>query len=710
MNPISEKLRQIAETMQAQISAKLNPAIAEQVATPRRARIAESMRQDGQILQQVQAKLIAVADGHEQGNLPELLQGLQTKIQIETLLRAQTFPANGDGKRLFDAGITEATFAIAKQQLESIGQLVPIESPITTQIRQAEAKLLSLKIPGYVPTPSELAQRVVNLAHLKPGQTILEPSAGKGNIAEIIRQDYPDNPLMLIELNPTLRDILTLKGFTLIGDDFLAHTESYDVIVQNPPFEKFADIDHVYHAYSLLKPHGRLVSVMGEGVFFRDNKKATNFRQWLELHQAYVEELPADSFKASGTGVAARLIVVNKAEVEPTITTFDDTLAEGQQAKILKTVFQTALTTVMPAVANGSLPCTRQVLLTLSDNQMELRANNFGFEIVTWVKSNLKVATPGRVAVPAKFLAEWLAKMPPESIGLAFQPNGLRLTIPPYTSFINGNNGEDFALGLALTQPSYLPKNEAVACGTFKLESATLKQMISQVVKSAREKDDQPIYHGILLRIRDGQLTLVAANGYILSKISAPVALPDVELIVPAHIMAILSRHLAEGEVEISFNGYTATFKLENLHLTTTLINGKYLPFENIIAPTYEHKFLVDRLELAHALNLSRNDEVNLYDNNQRPTPWIPATKDITLRAAKTTLTLIANNSERGFSAKLNGASEGEPFEVKLNIQFLATLLKNCRGDEVTFGFNQSGQGVALYDNGSFHLIMPLVK
>lgn len=189
MNVISEKLRQMAETMQAQISAKLNPAIAEQIATPRRARIAESMRQEGQLLQQVQAKLIAVAEGHEQGNLPHLLQGLQSKIQIETLLRAQTFPANGDGKRLFDAGITEATFAAAKQQLESIGELVPIESPITTQIRQAEAKLLSLKIPGYVPTPSELAQNIVNLAQIKAGQTILEPSAGKGNIAEIIRQD-----------------------------------------------------------------------------------------------------------------------------------------------------------------------------------------------------------------------------------------------------------------------------------------------------------------------------------------------------------------------------------------------------------------------------------------------------------------------------------------------------------------------------------------
>ena len=709
MNPISEKLRQMAETMQAQISAKLNPAIAEQVATPRRARIAESMRQEGQLLQQVQAKLIAVAEGHEQGNLPHLLQGLQSKIQIETLMRSREFPANGDGKRLFDAGITETTFAAAKQQLESIGQIIPAESPITTQIRQAEAKLLSLKIPGYVPTPSELAQRVVNLAHLKPGQTILEPSAGKGSIAEIIRQDYPDNPLMLIELNPTLRDILTLKGFTLIGDDFLAHTEQYDVIVQNPPFEKFADIDHVYHAYSLLKPHGRLVSVMGEGVFFRDNKKATDFRQWLELHEAHIEELPADAFKSSGTSVAARLIVVNKAEIEPTITAFDDTLSEGEQAKILKTAFQSALAIVMPAVANGSLPCTRQVLLTLSDNQLELRANNFSFEMVTWVKSGLKVATPGRVAVPAKFLAEWLAKMPPEGIGLACQPNGLRLTIPPYTSFINGNNGEDFALGLGLMQPSYL-KNQTVTPGTFNLEAATLKQMISQVVKSAREKEDQPIYHGILLRIRDGQLTLVGANGYILSKVTAPVALPDVELIVPAPIMAILSRHLAEGEVEISFNGYTITFKLEHLHLTATLISGKYLPFENIVAPSYAHKFVVDRLELAHALNLSRNEAVNLYDNNKHPTEWIPATKNIALRAAKTTLTLITDNSERRFSAELNGASEGEPFEIKLSIDFLATLLKNCRSEEVTFGVNAPNQPIALYDYNSFHLIMPLVK
>jgi len=49
-----------------------------------------------------------------------------------------------------------------------------------------------------------------------------------------------------------LRKILEVKGFNVVGNDFLEHKKSYDRIVMNPPFENFQDIDHVRHAYDLL--------------------------------------------------------------------------------------------------------------------------------------------------------------------------------------------------------------------------------------------------------------------------------------------------------------------------------------------------------------------------------------------------------------------------------------------------------------------------
>ena len=118
-------------------------------------------------------------------------------------------------------------------------------------------------------------------------------------------------------INGRLQDILKLKGFNLIDNDFLQFNDGYDLIIQNPPFEALADIDHVQHAMSILNSGGRLVSIMGESVFFRDCVKAQNFRNYLDRLGAEVIELK-DAFKEKGagrirtTGVLSRLVIIDK--------------------------------------------------------------------------------------------------------------------------------------------------------------------------------------------------------------------------------------------------------------------------------------------------------------------------------------------------------------------------------------------------------------
>ena len=111
-------------------------------------------------------------------------------------------------------------------------------------------------------------------------------------------------------------EILELKGHNLVDRDFLEHAGEYDRIIMNPPFENGQDIDHLQHAYSLLKPGGRVVSIMCKGVFFREDKKSVDFRQWLEECNGYSEELQEDTFKNAKslrqTGVRARVVVIDK--------------------------------------------------------------------------------------------------------------------------------------------------------------------------------------------------------------------------------------------------------------------------------------------------------------------------------------------------------------------------------------------------------------
>jgi len=164
---------------------------------------------------------------------------------------------------------------------------------------------------GYFPTPEPVALQMALLANLSRNHSILEPSAGTGELADVILRAEPLCDVYVIEKNEQRVKVLEGKGYNVIGRDFFEHNSLWYRIIQNPPFEDFQDIAHVRHAYECLAPGGRLVSVMSEGTFFR-NGPAAEFREWLDELGGYVVDLPANAFKSSGTGVKTRLVVIDK--------------------------------------------------------------------------------------------------------------------------------------------------------------------------------------------------------------------------------------------------------------------------------------------------------------------------------------------------------------------------------------------------------------
>lgn len=156
----------------------------------------------------------------------------------------------------------------------------------------------------YFPTPAAVVQRVIELADLKPGMEVLEPSAGSGAIATaaVTAGAVVD----CIERDPGYAAVLADTGVarTLTVADFLAVSAEprYDRIVMNPPFTKGADMQHVEHALRFLKPDGLLVSVMSWAVTFHGRKTA-KFRALVEARGGTVEAVAEGAFKESGTDV-----------------------------------------------------------------------------------------------------------------------------------------------------------------------------------------------------------------------------------------------------------------------------------------------------------------------------------------------------------------------------------------------------------------------
>ncbi len=128
---------------------------------------------------------------------------------------------------------------------------------------RAEEMRSLLYIPGFFPTPAAIVARMLDECGNLADRDVLEPSAGRGDIASAARDR--GGRVTCYELNGRLAGILALDGFETTEADFLtiAPAEKFDFVVMNPPFEKHADHAHVLHAFKFLRPGGLLVALVG---------------------------------------------------------------------------------------------------------------------------------------------------------------------------------------------------------------------------------------------------------------------------------------------------------------------------------------------------------------------------------------------------------------------------------------------------------------
>ena len=160
----------------------------------------------------------------------------------------------------------------------------------------------------FYPTPNKIASQMVKLAELVEGDIVLEPSAGRGAILDL----FPANVQKIaVEYDEGNAAILEAKGHNVICGDFLAVKDlNVTKVIMNPPFSKYQDVQHVMHAYSMLKPGGILVAIINENTLHR-GKTNNSCRRFLEVLKGVKHEiihLEEGTFSESGTMINTAII------------------------------------------------------------------------------------------------------------------------------------------------------------------------------------------------------------------------------------------------------------------------------------------------------------------------------------------------------------------------------------------------------------------
>ena len=311
------KLRELADDLQPKIDDARRPMT--QNPTPKRNAQYQDRLHDGRNLSRTQAALRALADAHDAGTVPQELAQLRSKNEIAPLVR-KWLDSPGYYSRREAADYADTTPAGRALQAMIDARPQAQQESKQTKIEHLEAQIRLANIPGYFPTPAPLVKMMLEVADLEPGQSVLEPSAGSGAIADAVKAAHPDAALDVCEINPQLAELLKLKGHNHVHQypDFLTMPASvafqYERVLMNPPFENQQDIDHVLEAYNHLTGDGVLVAIMSPSFEYRDNTKSVEFRAWLDEVGANWMEIPAGAFKQSGTQVATRLMIIDKRE------------------------------------------------------------------------------------------------------------------------------------------------------------------------------------------------------------------------------------------------------------------------------------------------------------------------------------------------------------------------------------------------------------
>lgn len=179
-------------------------------------------------------------------------------------------------------------------------------------------------------TPPSEAYLAVMASGIKEGMTGLEPSAGDGNIATIMRlANKSKGEIYTNEIDERRRNNLKILGFNPTDADAeylhstLPKEIQPDVVVMNPPFSATGGrlkqhdtgfgAEHVRQALLRLKDGGRLVAIVGNGMAFGKPKMAS---WWNGIRDKYNVRanvgISGKEYEKYGTGFDNNIIVIDK--------------------------------------------------------------------------------------------------------------------------------------------------------------------------------------------------------------------------------------------------------------------------------------------------------------------------------------------------------------------------------------------------------------
>jgi len=237
----------------------------------------------------------------------------------------------------------------------------------------------------------------------------------------------------------------------------------------------------------------------------------------------------------------------------------------------------------------SNLPVLSYISLETYDSGIRINATDLDITITHELSANIK--EPGKILLPAKKFGDIIKEFPNDTVDIDTKKN---LTII-------GNKQCQFKLrGLPYEEFPTLPKISGQR--VIKIDQKDFKEMLSLVSFAISHDDTRHVLNGVLCRIENDIVKLVATDGrrlafYQRQIISKQELDKAVEIIIPSKTMQKLNHNLDEGQIILTVDASQILLDLGKTQIISRLIEGEFPDYKQVIPPISSNKIKIGRMQ-----------------------------------------------------------------------------------------------------------------
>lgn len=341
----------------------------------------------------------------------------------------------------------------------------------------------------------------------------------------------------------------------------------------------------------------------------------------------------------------------------------------------------------------STLPILANVLLR-TEGKDKILCGATDLNVTTIATLNAKVEKEGGLTVVARQLYEIVKGLPGDEVRV-------RRTEQNWAE-IRCGKVEFKVVGMPDRDYPKLPSIQEAE--TFKVDSATLREMIAKTIFSVSLDETRQHLSGVLFESDGATARMVSTDGHRLSKVGR--ALPGgpklaAGVLIPRKGVIELRRAIENREAPSAIGIHQGNFvlKADDVGLSVKLIDGQFPPYEQVIPKDNERAVVLSRLALLDALK-----RVALMSSDK--------TWGVRIGVEKGKLLVESDNPDLGAAREeIDVPYKGTPVQIGFNARYFIELLSEIETPEVRLELSgELDPGVVRPADGSDYVgvVMPM--